>query len=117
MRPERAAIDSVVSRVDRPGAVCMPQNRNVPLRVFVILGAAALVAACVSNRDVTGSVAERSAFAARIQQPVSYRELNPPPSPVEIRAQCWMRHERDAADLDTKTLLVQKCVSERTGPQ
>ncbi|MEX0589631.1 MAG: hypothetical protein WD207_00940 [Xanthobacteraceae bacterium] len=85
------------------------------LRVILILAAAALVAACVNNRDVTGSVTERAAFAARIQQPVSYRELNPPPSPVEIRAQCWMRYERDVADLDTKTTLVQKCVSDRTG--
>jgi hypothetical protein len=93
----------------------MQQTGSVPLRVSIVLTAAALTAACVSNHDVTGSASERSAFAARIQQPVSYRELNPPPSPVEIRAQCWLRHERDVADLDTKSALVQKCVSDRTG--
>jgi hypothetical protein len=79
----------------------------------MIVIAAALTAACVNNRDITGSATERAALAARVQQPVSYRELNPPPSQVEIRAQCWMRHEREVADLDTKTLLVQQCMSDR----
>jgi hypothetical protein len=85
------------------------------LRVIIIFTAAALNSACVSNGDITGSASERSAFAARIQYPVALNELRPPPSPVEIRAQCWMQHERGPYDLDTKTALTQKCVSERTG--
>jgi hypothetical protein len=79
----------------------------------MILFVTAQVAACVSNRDITGSVGERAAFAARAQQPVSYREMNPPPSAVEIRAQCWMRHDRDPIDLDEKQAIVQSCVNER----
>jgi hypothetical protein len=93
----------------------MHQKRNVLLRVMLIFTAAALNAACVSNGDVTGSASQRSAFAARIQYAVAGNEMRPPPSPVEIRAHCWMQHERDPYDLDTKTALTQKCVSERTG--
>jgi hypothetical protein len=84
------------------------------LRVWV-LTAAATTSACVSNRDVTGSISERAALANRMQYPVAMNELRPPPSPVEIRAHCWMQFERDPYDLDTKTALVQKCVRERTG--
>lgn len=83
------------------------------LRIIAVLIVAGLTSACISNGDVTGSVVERAAFAGRMQEPVSARELNPPPSAVEIRAQCWMQHERDASDLDTKSAAVQRCVSER----
>lgn len=93
----------------------MHRQGSVLLRVLLISTAAATTAACISNRDVTGSVAERAELAARVQYPVSYREINPPASPVEIRAQCWMLHEKDSDDLDTRTRLVRKCVSERTG--
>jgi hypothetical protein len=93
----------------------MHQNGNVLLRVIFAFTVAALNAACVSNNDVTGSASQRSAFAARVQYPVAGHEMRPPPSPVEIRAHCWMQHERDPYDLDTKTALTQKCVSERTG--
>jgi hypothetical protein len=92
----------------------MQRTGSVMLRVL-ILTAAATTSACVSNRDVTGSVSERSAFAARMQYPVATNELRPPPSAVEIRAHCWMQFDRDPYDLDTKTALVQKCVRERTG--
>jgi hypothetical protein len=92
----------------------MQKPAKLSLRVLAI-AAAAVPAACVSNQDITGSVSERASLAARLQQPVAYRELNPPPSPVEIRAQCWMRYDREEADLDTKSLLVRKCVSDRTG--
>jgi hypothetical protein len=78
---------------------------------------AGLTAACISTGDVTGSATERAAFAARIQEPVSYRELNPPPSAVEIRAQCWMQYERDDTDLNAKTVAVQRCMSERRNSQ
>jgi hypothetical protein len=91
----------------------MQQIGSVSLRVIIIVSAAALTAACVSNGDITGSASQRSAFAERIQFPAG--GLRPPPSPVEIRAHCWMQHERDPYDLDTKTALTQKCVSERTG--
>lgn len=87
---------------------------SVALRVLIFT-AAAMASACVSNRDITGSVSERAAFAERIQYPVALRELRPPPSAVEIRAHCWMQFDRDPFDLDTKTALVQKCVRERTG--
>ncbi|MCC6946735.1 MAG: hypothetical protein IT539_03125 [Bradyrhizobiaceae bacterium] len=93
----------------------MHGNVIVPLRVLFALTAAALTAACVNNQDVTGSTANRTAFAQTIQSPVPTRELNPPPSAVEIRAQCWMHHDRMTADLDTKTALVKKCVADRTG--
>jgi hypothetical protein len=92
----------------------MQQIGSVTLRVLVFT-AAAITSACVSNRDITGSVSDRSAFADRMQYPVAMNELRPPPSPVEIRAHCWMQFERDPYDLDTKTALVQKCVRERTG--
>jgi hypothetical protein len=92
----------------------MQQMGSASLRVIVIFTAAALNGACVSNGDITGS-SERSAFAARIQYPAGGSELRPPPSQVEIRAHCWMQHERDPYDLDTKTALTQKCVAERTG--
>jgi hypothetical protein len=92
----------------------MQRIESVTLRVLV-LTAAAMTSACVSNRDITGSVSERTAFAERIQYPVALRELRPPPSAVEIRAHCWMQFDRDPFDLDTKTALVQKCVRERTG--
>jgi hypothetical protein len=90
----------------------MQKNASLLPRACLVFFAAALTAACVNNRDITGST-ERAAFASRVQQPVSYRELNPPPSAVEIRAQCWMRHEREVADLDAKTQLVQQCMSDR----
>lgn len=75
---------------------------------------AALTAGCMTNGDITRSATERATFAARMQEPVSARELNPPPSPVEIRAQCWMRHEGAEVDLDSKAALVNQCVSDRT---
>jgi hypothetical protein len=93
----------------------MHQDGSVLLRVIVIFTVAALNSACVSAGDVTGSTSQRSAFAARVQYPAAHNEMRPPPSPVEIRAHCWMQHERDPYDLDTKTALTQKCVSERTG--
>lgn len=83
------------------------------LRIATLFILAGLTSACISNGDITGSAVERAAFAGRMQEPVSARELNPPPSAVEIRAQCWMQHERDASDLDTKSAAVQRCVSER----
>lgn len=92
----------------------MQRTGILPLRVFVILTAAAFTAACFNGPLAAGNRAD-PAIAASVQYPVSSRELNPPPSPVEIRAQCWMRHERDAVDLDTKTALVKKCVADRTG--
>jgi hypothetical protein len=92
----------------------MQRIGSVTLRVLFFT-AAAMTSACVSNRDITGSVSERTAFAERIQHPVALRELRPPPSAVEIRAHCWMQFDRDPFDLDTKTALVQKCVRERTG--
>ena len=91
----------------------MQQIGRVLLRVLV-LTAAAMTTACV-GRDVTGSISERQAFAARIQHPVALNELRPPPSMVEIRAHCWMQFDRDAHDLDTKTALVQKCMREKSG--
>jgi hypothetical protein len=91
----------------------MHRNARVPLRVFFVLTAAALAAACVNNQDVTGSTANRTAFAQSIQAPVPAREF--PPSAVEIRAQCWMQYDRLSVDLDTKTALVRKCVADRTG--
>jgi hypothetical protein len=93
----------------------MHRNARVPLRAFFVLTAAALIAACVNNRDVTGSTANRTAFAQSIQAPVPARELNPPPSAVEIRAQCWTQYDRLSVDLDTKTALVRKCVTDRMG--
>lgn len=93
----------------------MHRNVIVPLRAFFVLIVAALAAACVNNQDITGSTANRTAFAQNIQSPVPTRELNPPPSAVEIRAQCWMHYDRLVADLDTKTALVKQCVADRTG--
>lgn len=102
------------------------------LRVFVILTAAALAPGCTSEStgaaglsakrfplnqvrqqdpDITGSVPGR-AEASSIREPV-VASLRPPPTPVEIRAQCWMRYEQINANLDTKTALTQQCVSER----
>lgn len=93
----------------------MHGNAWASLRGLFVLTSAALTAACVNNQDVTGSVANRAAFAQSIQSPVSARELNPPPSAVEIRAHCWMQYDRLALDLDAKTALVRKCVTERMG--
>jgi len=93
----------------------MHRNVIVPLRAFFVLIVAALAAACVNNQDITGSTANRTTFAQNIQRPVPTRELNPPPSAVEIRAQCWMHYDRLVADLDTKTALVKQCVADRTG--
>src|SRR5688572_17229220 len=87
------------------------------VRATLLTTIAATSAGCLSNGDITSSVTERAALAARIQEPVSYRELNPPPSAVEIRAQCWMQHDRDGTDLETKTVAVQRCVSERRNSQ
>jgi hypothetical protein len=91
----------------------MQQPLRLFLRATLLATVAATSAGCISNSDITSSVTERAALAARIQEPVPYRELNPPPSAVEIRAHCWMQHERDATDLETKTVAVQRCVSER----
>ena len=82
--------------------------------LVLVLAAAAMTSGCL-GRDVTGSVSERQAFAARIQHPVALNELRPPPSHVEIRAHCWMQFERESYDLDTRTALVQKCMREKTG--
>lgn len=75
---------------------------------------AALITACTTNGDITRTATERAAFAEQMQEPVPSRELNPPPSSVEIRAQCWMRHEGAEVDLDSKVALVNQCVSDQT---
>ena len=103
------------------------------LRVFVILTAAALAPGCMNESpgaaglsakrfpltqfrqqdpDITGSVLERTTAPSNREPAVA--SLRPPPTPVEIRAQCWMRHERAGVDLDAKTALVNQCVSDRT---
>jgi hypothetical protein len=102
--------------------------------VFVILTAAALAPGCTSEStgaaglsakrlplsqfrqqdpDITGSVPGRAAAPSSREPAVA--SLRPPPTPVEIRAQCWMRYEQINASLDTKTALTQQCVSERLG--
>lgn len=102
------------------------------LRVFVILTAAALAPGCMNESpgaaglsakrfpltqfrqqdpDITGSVSERTTAPSNREPAVA--SLRPPPTPVEIRAQCWMRYEQINANLDTKTALTQQCVSER----
>ena len=64
------------------------------------------------DADITGSISSRVSPARN--QP-AYATQNPPPSAVEIRAQCWREFETAAADLDTKTALTQACVNKRTG--
>ena len=102
------------------------------LRVFVILTAVGLAPGCTSESpgtvglttkrfplsqfrpqdpDITGSVPGRAAAPSAREPAVA--SLRPPPTPVEIRAQCWMRYEQINANLDTKTALTQQCVSER----
>jgi hypothetical protein len=101
------------------------------LRLILILGAAVLTASCMTENpvspglstkripiaqfrqqdpDITGSVGTRS-VAARTAPATA--PVFPPPSAVELRAQCWMRYERINATLDTKTALTQVCVNER----
>jgi hypothetical protein len=102
------------------------------LRVFFIFTVAALTAGCMTENpittgltakrstiaqfhpldpDITGSVTTRPAAPERARSSVA--SLRPPPTPVEIRAQCWMRYEQINANLDTKTALTQQCVNER----
>ena len=64
------------------------------------------------NADITGSISGR---AAPVRNQPSNATQNPPPSAVEIRAQCWREFETAAADLDAKTALTQACVNKRTG--
>jgi hypothetical protein len=104
------------------------------LRVFFIFTAAALTAGCMTENpatsglatkrfpvsqfrqpypDITGSITARPAASPRTEPAVA--SLQPPPTPVEIRAQCWMRYEQINANLDTKTALTQQCVKEQMG--
>lgn len=98
----------------------------------VIVTVAALTAGCISQSpgsaglsskrlpivefreqdpDITGSVPGRAAATSRQEPAVA--ALHPPPTAVEIRAQCRMRYEQINAGLDTKTALTQQCVNER----
>ena len=111
----------------------MNRRSRFPLRMSGVLAASLAAAGCMSespgamglmpkrtpiaqieqrDADVTGSIAARAGPARH--QP-SYAAQNPPPSAVEIRAQCWREFEAAAADLDTKTVLTQACVNKRTG--
>jgi hypothetical protein len=104
------------------------------LRVFFIFTAAALTAGCMTENpattglatkrfpvaqfrepdpDITGSITARPSAPRRTESAVV--SLRPPPTPVEIRAQCWMRYEQINANLDTKTALTQQCVNEQMG--
>jgi hypothetical protein len=104
------------------------------LRVFFIFTVAAWTAGCMtenranadmttkrlplvqfrqSDPDITGSISGRTTAPQRSDSTVA--SLRPPPTPVEIRAQCWMRYEQINATLDTKTALTQQCVHERMG--
>jgi hypothetical protein len=100
-------------------------------RLVLILGATVLAAGCVSENpaspglstkripviqfrqqdpDITGSVGARGVCDTAGP---GHRLGFPPPSAVEVRAQCWMRYEHINATLDTKTALTQVCVNER----
>jgi hypothetical protein len=102
--------------------------------VFFIFTAAALTAGCMTENpattglatkrfpvaqfrepdpDITGSITARPSAPRRTESAVV--SLRPPPTPVEIRAQCWMRYEQINANLDTKTALTQQCVNEQMG--
>jgi hypothetical protein len=112
----------------------MIQTETNWLRVLFIFTAAALTAGCMtenpvtgglatkrfpiaqfrqSDPDITGSIGARPAAPQRTGPAVA--SLRPPPSPVEVRADCWMRYEGINANLDTKTALTQQCVNERLG--
>jgi len=101
------------------------------LRLILILGAVVLTAGCMTENpvspglsakripiaqfrqqdpDITGSIGTRGAAPRPIPAAAS---VFPPPSAVELRAQCWMRYEQINATLDTKTALTQVCVNER----
>lgn len=110
MRLDRIVTDS--RRSGRRG-FCMHRPATLLLRTTIFF-TAALTAACTTNGDITRSATERAAFAEQMQEPVPSRELNPPSSSVEIRAQCWMRYEKAEVDLNSKAALVNQCVSDRT---
>jgi hypothetical protein len=112
----------------------MNQPETFWLRVLFIFTAAGLTAGCMTENPITGGIATKRFPVAQFYQPdaditgsIGTRpaaqqrtgsavvSLRPPPSPVEIRAQCWMRYEQINANLDTKTALTQQCVNERMG--
>jgi hypothetical protein len=49
---------------------------------------------------------------------LAQREPPPPPSPEKIKADCWMKYDRDRKlTLDQRLALVEKCVAERQAGQ
>lgn len=46
------------------------------------------------------------------------REAPTPPSPENIKAQCWMKYDKDRKlTIDQRLALVEKCVAERNAGQ
>lgn len=103
----------------------MHRRNGVTHRVGLIFVATLASAGCVGENPVSASLSAKRFFVAQIQQPdpeitgstsktaSTNVSLRPPPSAVEIRAQCWVHYEQINATLDTKTALTQQCVNER----
>lgn len=46
------------------------------------------------------------------------REAPTPPSPENIKAQCWMKYDKERKlTIDQRLVLVEKCVAERSAGQ
>ena len=103
----------------------MHRPTGFTLRVGFILVATLASAGCLGENPVSASLSAKRFFAAPLQQPdpditgstsktaSANVSLRPPPSAVEIRAQCWVHYEQINATLDTKTALTQQCINER----
>jgi hypothetical protein len=85
--------------------------RPAPACVAAFIAAGLALAACASKpaSEMPAAAAAPAAAPAPAAQPAA--------APIDVHeasAQCWMKYDKSAVNLDAKAKLVDKCIDEKT---